>query len=613
MSDGDAPERGDGKKSDSEKFVETAYQARDPAPSQSGAVKRDPLIGTTVSGYVVKGKIGSGGMGIVYEGEQPVIGKRVAIKVLRPEIAENPEQVKRLVEEARAVNTVGHRGIIDVFGFGEVSDGRQCIVMEFLDGEALMDLLARNQKEHRAMPISEVMVILEEMLSALAAAHGAGVIHRDLKPSNIFLCRQRDGTRYVKILDFGIAKLGVHGTTPQTQASMLVGTPSYMAPEQARGGMISPALDLYAVGVIAFEMITGQLPFLGNSVVEVLMKHAEEPPVKPSSLLMSIPDDVDELILKLLAKKPADRYATAEAVRIDVVRIRKGLMDSTARRTELDLEIDKRLKKKLQTMIVPDSGAIDFGDGEDATLPPSSRRNNMRLPPASQQMRQASLIQPLPEETRAQAFDLTGPVASTDVFSPLAGGTGAERLPRATFAAPDDEPEVAPRSKAPLLLIGVVAVVAIAAFAFSRREVLPSVVELPTPELEAPAPEAKAPVAPPEPVAVQPQEPQVVEPPEPPALAKATVIQPGITADESARVNGQAVGVKPASPRAPKKDLLIERFTKLEAALANRSDKETELRTARKFLDRLKAGTVSVEQRDQVELAAKRLEDALKD
>ncbi len=483
MSDGDAPERGDGNKNDDEKFVETAYQPRESsAPSQSAlpAVPkglRDALIGSTVSGYVVKGKIGSGGMGIVYEGEQPVIGKRVAIKVLRPEIAENPEQVKRLVEEARAVNTVGHRGIIDVFGFGEVSDGRQCIVMEFLDGEALMDLLARNQKEHRAMPIAEVMVILDELLSALGAAHGAGVIHRDLKPSNIFLCRQRDGSRYVKILDFGIAKLGVHGTTPQSQASMLVGTPSYMAPEQARGGLISPSLDLYAVGVIAFEMITGQLPFLGSSVVEVLMKHAEEPPVKPSTLLMSVPDDVDELILKLLAKKPAERYATAEAVRIDVVRIKKGLMDSTARRTELDLELDKRLKKQLRTMIVPDNAAaIDFGDGEDATLVPSSRHSLMR-PPSAQQ--QAAMGRPPPLD-----LDATGPSIRIAPFAPVADGQGGtELLPRAMFAASPSE-ALEPKSNAPLFaILGVLIALAAAAVLFFSRETPPTVIELPVPEL----------------------------------------------------------------------------------------------------------------------------------
>ncbi len=454
----------DGDPADAQKFVETTYPLEPSAPSQSklGAVSKgpkDPLIGTTVSGYVVKGKIGSGGMGIVYEGEQPTIGKRVAIKVLRPEIADNPEQVKRLVEEARAVNTVGHRGIIDVFGFGEVNDGRQCIVMEFLDGEALMDLLGRNRKEHRAMPTHEVMVILEEMLSALGAAHGAGVVHRDLKPSNIFLCRQRDGSRYVKILDFGIAKLGVHGATPQTEASTLVGTPSYMAPEQARGGVISPALDLYAVGVIAFEMITGQLPFVGSSVVEVLMKHAEDSPVRPSTLLMSIPDDVDELILRLLAKKPEDRYPSAEAVRGEVKRIRKALMDSTATRTELDLEVDKRLKQRLQTMIVPDHGAIDLGDGEDVTLPPATRQSRSRLPPVEF---------PAPVD-----LDATHAMSKADFDVPGAADlAGTERLSRTLFSAsPPDGPGL--KNKKPLwIIVTLVLLGAIAVFLYSQVPLL---------------------------------------------------------------------------------------------------------------------------------------------
>jgi eukaryotic-like serine/threonine-protein kinase len=238
---------------------------------------KDPLIGTSVCGYVIKGRLGQGGMGIVYEGEQPMIGKRVAIKVLRAEIAQDPEQVQRLVSEARAVNAVGHRGIIDVFGYGELTDGRQCIVMEYLDGEPLSDLLIRNHNENRETPVLEVLLILEEILSALGGAHGAGVIHRDLKPSNVFLCKQRDGSRFVKVIDFGIAKLGVIGSTPSTRASLMIGTPSYMAPEQARGGSVSPALDLYAVGVMAFEMLTGQLPFVGDSVVAVLMQHAEAP------------------------------------------------------------------------------------------------------------------------------------------------------------------------------------------------------------------------------------------------------------------------------------------------------------------------------------------------
>ncbi len=321
---------------DEERFIETMARAPGSAtPAGPAKVtfnpRPDALIGTEVLGYRLKGKIGQGGMGIVYEGEQPVIGKRVAVKVLRPEIAENPEQMKRLVAEARAVNAVGHRGIIDVFGYGQLPDGRQCIVMEFLEGESLADALTRHQEAKEVVPLTEAMLILEEILSALGAAHGAGVIHRDLKPSNIFLCRQRDGSRYVKLLDFGIAKLDVHAPAPQTNPSITVGTPSYMSPEQASGGPVSPAMDLYAIGVIAFEMLTGQLPFVGESVVEVLIKHAEEPPRRPSSILMSIPDEVDDLVLRLLEKKPADRYQTAEEVRVDVVRVRKVLSESTVR------------------------------------------------------------------------------------------------------------------------------------------------------------------------------------------------------------------------------------------------------------------------------------------
>ncbi len=532
MSDGDAPRRGDGNTNDREKFVETAYQRETSASPQSSmgtdaSTSKDPLIGTTVSGYVMKGKIGSGGMGIVYEGEHPVIGKRVAIKVLRPEIAENPEQVKRLVDEARAVNTVGHRGIIDVFGFGEVSDGRQCIVMEFLDGEALVDLLARNQREHRAMAIDEVMGILEEMLSALGAAHGSGVIHRDLKPSNIFLCRQRDGSRYVKILDFGIAKLGVHGATPQTHASMLIGTPSYMAPEQARGGLISPSLDLYSVGVIAFEMVTGQLPFLGGSVVEVLMKHAEEAPVKPSTLLMGIPDEVDGLLLKLLAKKPTDRYPTAEAVRIDVVRIRSGLMESTARRPELG---------KLQTVIIPNATASA-----------------------------------LPRFARSEALSET------------------LHLPRAISSA-SAQAELAPRSKAPLLAtvaLGMIAAV-VAVFYF-QPQTSPTVIALPVPNLR--------PLARPAPL-------KALEP----VVAPAVVVQPPEPLKEPTVAMPAAGASRPAFK--PRKDW-IERFTRIEMALAKRADKQTELKTARKFLEKLKQGTVTAAQHDQIELAARRLEDSL--
>jgi serine/threonine-protein kinase len=284
--------------SDDDKKDPTQQTLVDPAlPTSTSSTSprfNDPVIGASVDGYVVKSRLGAGGMGIVYEGHHAVIGKRAAIKVLRPEFSEDPKQLERLVAEARAVNEVGHRGIIDVFGYGQRPDGRQCIVMEFLDGKALEDVLKEHKKAKTLMPIGEVLEVLDEVLSALNAAHSAKVVHRDLKPSNIFLVNQRDA-RFVKLLDFGIAKLGaLGGSTPVSRASMIAGTPTYMAPEQARGAGAAPTMDLYSVGIMAFEMLTGQPPFDADSVVGMLMMHAENRPPRPSSLRTDVPDALDE-------------------------------------------------------------------------------------------------------------------------------------------------------------------------------------------------------------------------------------------------------------------------------------------------------------------------------
>ncbi len=286
----------------------------------------DPVIGAEVSGYRVTSRLGAGGMGIVYEGQQPVIGKRVAIKVLRQEVADDPDLVQRLVAEARAVNQVGHRGIIDVFAFGQLPDGRQCIVMELLDGEPLENVLQSYAQKGQRLPLGDVLMILDEVLAALSAAHSAGVVHRDLKPSNIFLCLQRDGTKFVKLLDFGIAKLGVLSDSSANRASMMIGTPTYMAPEQASGGRVGPQLDLYAVGVMAFELLTGMPPFAADSVVELLLQHASAP---PPHLPDGFPREVDALLQRLLAKAPDARPGSADAVRAELEEIRSKHPHST--------------------------------------------------------------------------------------------------------------------------------------------------------------------------------------------------------------------------------------------------------------------------------------------
>ena len=290
---------------------------------------KDSLIGLKLGEYELRTRVGVGGMGLVYEGIQPLIGKRVAVKVLRPELAHSTEQVERLLAEARAVNAIRHRGIIDIFGFGQVPDGRQYIVMEFLDGQALDAVLA----EKNRLPVEEALSLLDEVLAALAAAHGAGVVHRDLKPSNIFLVRQPDGSRYVKVLDFGLAKRSQTptGRSAQTRTDMVVGTPEYMAPEQARGQEVGPMTDLYALGVVTFEMVTGRLPFVGTSPVDLLMKHVEARPPRPSEFISDLPPALDAFILQMLTKDPETRPNSADALRHQLNKLRRTLAAPTDR------------------------------------------------------------------------------------------------------------------------------------------------------------------------------------------------------------------------------------------------------------------------------------------
>ncbi|NMO19690.1 protein kinase [Pyxidicoccus fallax] len=285
------------------------------------SVARDVLVGKQLGDYVVKRRIGAGGMGIVYEGEHPVIGRKVAIKILRPDFAEG-SRARDLVAEARAAAAIRHRGIIDIFGFGTIPHLGQYLVMEYLDGAPLDEVIS----QRAPMLEVEVVTILDELLGALAAAHAAGVIHRDLKPGNVFVVRDGAGNEYVKVLDFGLAKRSEapNGTTPQTRASMMVGTPEYMAPEQACGQQVGPHTDLYAVGVIAFEMLTRRLPFEGATPMAIAVHHVHTPPPAPSEFVELHPD-LETLVMQLLAKAPEDRPESAEAVRRELKLIAKQL------------------------------------------------------------------------------------------------------------------------------------------------------------------------------------------------------------------------------------------------------------------------------------------------
>jgi serine/threonine-protein kinase len=290
-------------------------QETPPAPDPDRA-----LIGAQIGDYIVQRRIGHGGMGVVFAGVQPVIKKAVAIKVLQWEIAREPAEVARLLGEAQVVNAIRHRGIVDVIGFGTLPDGRPYLVMELLDGEPLESLIVRSA------PLDPVLVvtILCEMLEALGAAHGVGVIHRDLKPSNVFIVRPAHGDPYLKLLDFGLAKRAPEGTrhTPQTRASVVIGTPSYMAPEQACGRPVSPETDMYALGCIAFEMLTHRIPFLATTIYEILAMHINTPAPRVSSLRPEVPPELDEVVDRLLRKEPEQRPSSAQELRQHLLEMR---------------------------------------------------------------------------------------------------------------------------------------------------------------------------------------------------------------------------------------------------------------------------------------------------
>jgi eukaryotic-like serine/threonine-protein kinase len=262
------------------------------------APRKDHLVGTQVGDYVIEERIGIGGMGVVYRASQKRIGKTVAIKVLRAEVMDDPREMERFLDEARAVNAVSHRGIISIFGSGELNDGRQYLVMEYLKGEGLDTKL---QREGR-IAAADVIPILEEITSALQGVHNAGIVHRDLKPGNVFLVEQSDGKPWVKLLDFGLARRG-----ERTDVSRIAGTPDYLSPEHSRGLAAGPPSDLYSMGVMTFQLLTGKLPFSGHSALEVMEKHVYAEPPNALALEPSIPDALNQLLTGLMRKEPNAR------------------------------------------------------------------------------------------------------------------------------------------------------------------------------------------------------------------------------------------------------------------------------------------------------------------
>ncbi len=303
----------------------------------------DPLIGAMLGEYRVLAPLGSGGVGLVYRGEQPVIGRPVAIKVLKAEYARDPNHARRFLEEARSVSAARHPGIIDVFSFGQTPAGVPYLVMELLEGEPLDALLARRG----SLPPKEALSLLIPMLNALSAAHAAGVIHRDLKPGNVFIVQLRDGTTFPKLLDFGLARRGEAGA--MVRQTSVGGTPLYIAPEQLRGEAVGPRTDLYSLGCLAYEMVVGAPPFTAVNLHELLDQHLTLAPPPLRARAPSVPVEFERLVLRMLAKDPLERPATALEVREQLERIQASVATGAPRtarprpaRTSDEVSVSKR-------------------------------------------------------------------------------------------------------------------------------------------------------------------------------------------------------------------------------------------------------------------------------
>ncbi len=295
-----------------------------PAPDWDPAL--DPLIGSVVDGrYEVLSVLGEGGMGIVYETRHRALGKRFAVKALRKDLASDPEISTRFTQEARTAASVSHPGLVEITDFGTLASGQPFFVMELLEGQSLASMIRRGGP----IPAARAVDIIRQVAEALSAAHERSIIHRDLKPDNIHISPVEGGRDRVTIVDFGLAR--VVGSSRLTRAGMVFGTPHYMSPEQAMGELTDHRADVYALGVVMYEMFTGRVPFEADSYMGVLTKHMYVVPTPPSHL-PGTPQlgALETILLRCLEKQPDRRYATLRELVADLDRVWVGASEPAA-------------------------------------------------------------------------------------------------------------------------------------------------------------------------------------------------------------------------------------------------------------------------------------------
>jgi serine/threonine protein kinase len=389
--------------------------------------------------YRVTNVLGEGGMGVVYAAEHTLLGRPAALKLLLPELSSKQEIVQRFFNEARAATAIRHPGIVEVYDFGWTSDRERSayIVMELLDGETL-----RARRKRGLLRWSTALALARQIAGALAAAHAKGIVHRDLKPDNIFLVPDDDipGGERIKLLDFGIAKLASAAPGQnRTRTGMVMGTPTYMAPEQCRGIAVDARADLYSVGCILFELCTGRPPFVGEGEGDVLVAHIHTPPPAMATLASGIPKEVESLVQRLLAKSPADRVQSADELLrlIDAARSALGQAGMSGQHPIL---------------VLPPAAAPERGDNLDAptSAAPEDPRGAKGEPTmdvrSSSRRPRRDAVAPAPLAAKAEALATTEMASSPRLRTTLSSAAGTISLD-----GPLDEP---PATSRRLKLIG---------------------------------------------------------------------------------------------------------------------------------------------------------------
>jgi serine/threonine-protein kinase len=468
------------------------------------------MIGEMIGSYRVLSQIGQGGMGAVYLAEHPLIGRKVAIKVILPEHSHQQDTLNRFFNEARATARLRHPSLVDTIDFGTHTNGSAYIIMEYLEGENLGARLKRVP----IMAAWEAARLGRQIAEAVGVAHAAGIVHRDLKPDNVFLTpHPSTGDDLVKILDFGIAKLtGPEGSGTQTRTGVMVGTPLFMAPEQCRGsGQVDHRADVYSLGCILYRMLTGQPPFTHAGIGELIAAHLYETPPAPRELLPAIPEPFEAVILRALAKRPDDRYQTM---------------------TELIRDLDAA-----SAALTADAYAR--AGGRTAVLPAVDGAPLTPLPPMTTSRRGISgapvVATPVPGAPASPHAGLEGrtQVLPPTVAAPAVTGDSQRLRSKTTFSGASGSMEAAPavtslRPRGPgrLLIAGaVIGVAAVAALVLvpDRKPPSLSVVPAAAPTAEPPLARVEPPPRAPAPAAPSPPPPAAEKAPPPaPSPAEAS-------------------------------------------------------------------------------------------